>query len=823
MAIYKTDIVNVELTGGIHRSFTGNLIGEADILGDRFGVRCYRDGQEESIAGSTVVGYFIRPDGGTIVINGGVVDGNMAYVILPQACYSVEGAFSLAIKLVGGGITGTVRIVDGAVARTTTNTVVDPGSVIPDISDLLAAIEDIEEATEAAKAITDNIARAYSDLTFPVVPGQYCLHEDQIYMANQVISASETWTAAHWTAVFLADAVGANSASVRRIDTELTEVADKTLERYEWKIDIQLGRYLSSGFYDDLANYARSMVPLPAGRYRFKMPTGFSYLPVIYVSDSEGTPVINSMSTSTQTLSITRPFYLSFMKTDTSNPNFTAAQLQTLRENISIIRIPYVESLEEKMNLILIGGDGENKFNGRFTSGQQISTSNPGAFIDGSDFARTGYIPVKMGAVYVGSNNLSTPTTIFQHAAFYDTNRACRTAFPYTGITVQNANDLYYQVLEAPCDGYIAFDILAAAASQVQFYVSQTVPSGYVAYVADSRRINPALIEGGGGSEIVESMTYGKSPAKATRATMTDGQQLTVETNSIMKNQRMVFFAKVSSFDKLLIGHGSGQYGYYIQVDSTKVTYMSNGSSGTSNNHGLTISTFLLVILEIDATLNIKYTIVTAGGSYTKSTQINMSTKGAIFAESDGSSFTDAVLTWDCDDYKKAVWAFGDSYFTLYSPTRWPYYLTNSWGYDTMLLNAYPGEASETALADLQAALTHGTPKYLMWCIGMNDHDSSSAVNADWLATAEAVEALCEAHGIELVYTTIPQVTHTSYNNQYKNAYIRTSGHRYVDLAAAVDGVTGWLSDDGVHPSELGGRLLAARIISDFPEIIQAK
>ena len=105
----------------------------------------------------------------------------------------------------------------------------------------------------------------------------------------------------------------------------------------------------------------------------------------------------------------------------------------------------------------------------------------------------------------------------------------------------------------------------------------------------------------------------------------------------------------------------------------------------------------------------------------------------------------------------------------------------------------------------------------------MNDHDSSSAINTDWMETAEAIEALCEAHGIELIYATIPQVTNTSYNNAYKNAYIRTSGHRYVDLADAVDGVTGWLSDDGVHPSALGGRLLAAAVISGLPEIIQAK
>lgn len=838
MAIYKQNIVDVELDGSVHRSFCGTLIGEADIQGDRFGVRCYRNGQEESIAGATVTGYFIRADGSTVLISGaGLVDGNQAVIILPQSCYSVEGAFSLAIKLTKDGVTSTVRIVDGAVARTTTNTVVDPGSVIPDISDLLAMIEDLEEAVEAAQAVTDNIAKDYSDLTFPVVPGQYCLHDSKIYMANQVISASESWTAAHWTEVALADAVGVNTASVKRIDEEMSLSFDRVLKRYEWKIDVRLGRYLvASGFYDDLANYARTMVPLPAGRYQFRMPTGYSFLPVIYVSDSAGEQVLSSFSTSRQTLTISKPFYVNFMKTDTSNPNFTAAQLEDLRKNIYIIRLPMTETLEEKMDLILIGDGGENLFNGSFVIGEMVS-HNTGAFSENSLYARTTYLPVRAGKVYIGGNTLTAPATVFQRVAFYDTNKSFVSGLAYTGITVQNANDLYYQEVEAPRDGFIAWDIYAAAVGTVDYYMSQVVPTGYVPYVADSRRINPALIEGGGGSEIVESMTYGKSPSRATRATMTDGQRLEVETNSVMKNQRMTFFAKVSTLDTIYIGHGDAAYGYYIRIDEavdpndqsaglkTRVTYMSNGSTGTSFYFLPRITGFVFVILTYDATTHIEVTIATENGyiHHKSSATVQMSTKGKVFAESDGSSLTNAVMTWDCDDYKKAVWAFGDSYFTQYSNTRWPYYLVNAWGYDTMLLNAYPGEASETALADLQAALTHGTPKYLLWCIGMNDHDSSSAVNADWLATAEAVEALCEAHGIELVYTTIPQVTNTNYNNQYKNAYIRTSGHRYVDLAAAVDGVTGWLSDDGVHPSELGGRLLAAKIVSDFPEIIQAK
>lgn len=155
MAIYKEDIVDFDLeTGTVHRSFSNKIIGEGDVLGNRYGVRCYRNGQPESLVGSTVIGQFIRADGNTITINGGYITGNTAYVTLPEACYAVEGNFTLIIKLEGGGVTGTIRVVDGTVINTTNGNMIDPGNVIPDLSDYLAVIEDAEEAAETIYGMT---------------------------------------------------------------------------------------------------------------------------------------------------------------------------------------------------------------------------------------------------------------------------------------------------------------------------------------------------------------------------------------------------------------------------------------------------------------------------------------------------------------------------------------------------------------------------------------------------------------------------------------------------------------------------------------------
>lgn len=149
MAIYKEDIVDIELrTGSIHRSFLNHSIGSGDALANRYGVRIFRDGEPVSVESNTVTGVFMAPDGTNYAITetnypGSTgKTGNVAFVQLPGICYAARGQFCLAIKLNGGSVNGTMRIVDGTVDETGEDSAVVPTSTIPSTADIIAAYED---------------------------------------------------------------------------------------------------------------------------------------------------------------------------------------------------------------------------------------------------------------------------------------------------------------------------------------------------------------------------------------------------------------------------------------------------------------------------------------------------------------------------------------------------------------------------------------------------------------------------------------------------------------------------------------------------------
>ena len=153
MAHYKEDIVSIDLaSGNIHRSFLLRSIGKTDDDANRFGVKVFRNGQPEDLTGVSCQGYFRNSQGENIALTSyGTVSGNVAYITLPQACYNYEGQFCLAIKLVGGGVTSTVRIIDGMVDNTFTGSAVAPVESVPTYQEILALYDEMESATEAAE------------------------------------------------------------------------------------------------------------------------------------------------------------------------------------------------------------------------------------------------------------------------------------------------------------------------------------------------------------------------------------------------------------------------------------------------------------------------------------------------------------------------------------------------------------------------------------------------------------------------------------------------------------------------------------------------
>lgn len=127
------------------KPLAGNLF-SADNQGNLIGVEVMDGGSPAELSGG-VTGYVIRADGATLPISG-TLAGNRASIVLPASAYAVIGHVSIVIK-VG---TTTVGACTSYVYQTTTDTVVDPGRVIPSIEELLAQIDACIAATAGANA-----------------------------------------------------------------------------------------------------------------------------------------------------------------------------------------------------------------------------------------------------------------------------------------------------------------------------------------------------------------------------------------------------------------------------------------------------------------------------------------------------------------------------------------------------------------------------------------------------------------------------------------------------------------------------------------------
>lgn len=221
MANYREDFANINLeTGTISRNFMNHSIGGGDALCDRFGVRVFRNGEAVTLGG-TCAGYFVRnTTGETVVITGGVVSGNEAYVTLPAACYAVEGSFTLAIKVTVDSEIVTLRIVDGVVDRTNTSVIVDPGDILPSIEDLLQAIEDAVESIPADySSLWTSLAPAFSSST-AYTAGQYVTYDGKFWRFT-TDHAAGAWNAAHVTQVNVGgDMSDLKSALSYKVDKE---------------------------------------------------------------------------------------------------------------------------------------------------------------------------------------------------------------------------------------------------------------------------------------------------------------------------------------------------------------------------------------------------------------------------------------------------------------------------------------------------------------------------------------------------------------------------------------------------------------------------
>lgn len=124
-------------------------------------------GEAAQVTGS-VTGYFVRPDGNTVAVQGSLA-GNVASVVLAQACYAQEGDVKAVMRLSSGtGAKVTLAALILPVRNVLTDSIIDPGEVIPSLDELLAQIASMEQledevsAAEQARATAEQ-ARATAE------------------------------------------------------------------------------------------------------------------------------------------------------------------------------------------------------------------------------------------------------------------------------------------------------------------------------------------------------------------------------------------------------------------------------------------------------------------------------------------------------------------------------------------------------------------------------------------------------------------------------------------------------------------------------------
>ena len=277
--------------------------------------------------------------------------------------------------------------------------------------------------------------------------------------------------------------------------------------------------------------------------------------------------------------------------------------------------------------------------------------------------------------------------------------------------------------------------------------------------------------------------------------------------------------------------------GKVVDITATHVKIRRyDANSGYMTNvefvHGLNIASFVMCEVSF-SWFGGKIRLTTINGSfvqewqnsqysYSGNAQVNY---GRVFLEP-SIALTNVKISQSSDRFMKPVWVIGDSYTSM-AAARWTYQLINNFGIDGFLLDGYAGAPSGNMVPELKRLLMYGTPKYLFWCLGMNDGP------VIWKYCSTEVEMMCRERGITLVYQTIPRPSSDQGEGIGKkgiiNNYIKESGCRYVDVYDAVteNRETGaWYSgmlDDGTHPTVLGAKVIAGQVLVDFPEIANYK
>ena len=166
----------------------GNVFSQ-DNHGNLIGVHVL-DNKNPVVLSGTVSGNIIRADRGTVAVTG-VLSGSDCYIILPEAAYAVPGPISIVIKLTTGTTKTTLCAVIAHVYESSTDSAVDPGTIIPSIQDLIDEINDAVESIPQDYSSLSNFADDIFAATNPNAVDILCYGKATVPLTAQGITATK--------------------------------------------------------------------------------------------------------------------------------------------------------------------------------------------------------------------------------------------------------------------------------------------------------------------------------------------------------------------------------------------------------------------------------------------------------------------------------------------------------------------------------------------------------------------------------------------------------------------------------------------------------
>ena len=217
----------------------GGLMFTGDSLSDTISVSLYDGGEAYAVSG-TVTCNVIRADGATVPVVGSS-SGNTVSATLTEVCFAIPGPLVVIMKIASGDTTTTVLKAVFTVDAGETGTIVDPGTIIQDVTALISAIE-----TAVASIPAD-----YSDLLAAIAPdfssltaytaGQYAWYNGTLYMFTSAHAAG-SWTGTDAAAAVVGNDVAELKSAVNELlITEETETPTITHENGYVKSDGTIG------------------------------------------------------------------------------------------------------------------------------------------------------------------------------------------------------------------------------------------------------------------------------------------------------------------------------------------------------------------------------------------------------------------------------------------------------------------------------------------------------------------------------------------------------------------------------------------------------